>query len=47
VSNAVAIGMYRKFGYSVFRRVKSYYAGAEDEDAYGKESIAINFLRML
>ncbi|CAO3687349.1 unnamed protein product [Umbelopsis vinacea] len=34
VSNAVAIGMYRKFGYSVFRRVKSYYAGAEDEDAY-------------
>lgn len=41
VSNAVAIGMYRKFGYSVYRRVKSYYAGAEDEDAYGKENIAV------
>ncbi|KAJ2963894.1 hypothetical protein NQZ79_g1054 [Umbelopsis isabellina] len=38
VSNAVAIGMYRKFGYSVYRRVKNYYAGAVDEDAYGKTS---------
>jgi N-terminal acetyltransferase B complex catalytic subunit len=37
VSNAVAIGMYRKFGYSVYRRVKNYYAGTIDEDGYGKE----------
>jgi ribosomal protein S18 acetylase RimI-like enzyme len=40
VSNAVAIGMYRKFGYSVYRRVKNYYAGAVDEDAYGKVPVA-------
>ena len=36
VSNAVAIGMYRKFGYSVYRRVRNYYSGATNEDAYGK-----------
>ncbi|RCH99152.1 N-terminal acetyltransferase [Rhizopus azygosporus] len=34
VSNSVAIDMYRKFGYSVYRRVKSYYAGHTNEDAY-------------
>lgn len=32
VSNSVAIGMYEKFGYSVYRRVLSYYSG--DEDAF-------------
>jgi N-terminal acetyltransferase B complex catalytic subunit len=32
VSNSVAIGMYEKFGYSVYRRVLNYYSG--DEDAY-------------
>lgn len=36
VSNSVAIDMYRKFGYSVYRRVKSYYAGHTNEDAYGQ-----------
>lgn len=37
VSNAVAIDMYRKFGYSVYRRVRNYYAGGQSsEDAYGK-----------
>lgn len=36
VSNAVAVGMYRKFGYSVYQRVKNYYTGATNEDAYGK-----------
>ena len=30
VSNAVAISMYEKFGYSVYRRVLQYYAGEED-----------------
>lgn len=34
VSNTVAIGMYRKFGYSVFRRVTGYYTGTDEEDAY-------------
>jgi ribosomal protein S18 acetylase RimI-like enzyme len=37
VSNAVAIGMYRKSGYSVYQRVKNYYAGIIDEDAYGEK----------
>lgn len=32
VSNAVAMGMYKKFGYSVYRRVLGYYSG--EEDAY-------------
>jgi N-terminal acetyltransferase B complex catalytic subunit len=30
VSNAVAISMYEGFGYSVYRRVLSYYGGSED-----------------
>ena len=30
VSNAVAISMYEKFGYSVYRRVLEYYTGEED-----------------
>eukprot|EP01098_Paradermamoeba_levis_P004721 TRINITY_DN2009_c0_g1_i1.p1 TRINITY_DN2009_c0_g1~~TRINITY_DN2009_c0_g1_i1.p1 ORF type:complete len:173 (+),score=28.03 TRINITY_DN2009_c0_g1_i1:99-617(+) len=30
VSNRVAIGMYKKFGYSVYRRVIGYYSGEED-----------------
>ncbi|KAG0168697.1 N-terminal acetyltransferase, partial [Apophysomyces sp. BC1015] len=34
VTNAVAIGMYRKFGYSVYRRVRDYYSGTINEDAY-------------
>ncbi|KAG9287745.1 hypothetical protein G9A89_004148 [Geosiphon pyriformis] len=35
VSNTVAIGMYKKFGYSVFRRVIGYYSsGDEEEDAF-------------
>lgn len=33
VSNAVAINMYRKLGYNVYRRVLGYYSG--EEDAYG------------
>jgi N-terminal acetyltransferase B complex catalytic subunit len=36
-SNRVAIGMYEKFGYTVYRRVLDYYSGyngASDEDAF-------------
>lgn len=29
-SNSVAIGMYKKFGYSLYRRVLGYYSGEED-----------------
>ncbi len=35
VSNRVAIGMYEKFGYVVYRRVLEYYTGADGEDAFG------------
>lgn len=34
VSNAVAIGMYKKFGYSVYRQIRNYYMGPNEEDAY-------------
>lgn len=38
VSNKVAINMYKRLGYIVYRTVIDYYAGPEDEDdedAYG------------
>ncbi len=38
VSNSVAIDMYRKFGYSVYRRVRNYYAGLTNEDAFGMKN---------
>lgn len=40
-TNHIAIGMYKQFGYSVYRRVRGYYHGGltgnkhEDEDAFG------------
>jgi len=34
VSNAVAISMYKKLGYIVYRTVLQYYSGDPDEDAY-------------
>ena len=37
VSNKVAVNMYRKLGYEVYRTVLEYYSGDVDEDAYGKE----------
>ncbi len=37
VSNKVAIGMYEKFGYTVYRRVLKYYSD-DEEDAFGKSS---------
>mmetsp|Transcript_5604 Transcript_5604/g.7019 ORF Transcript_5604/g.7019 Transcript_5604/m.7019 type:complete len:177 (-) Transcript_5604:131-661(-) len=33
-SNALAIGMYEKFGYVKYRRVLGYYAGDDPEDAF-------------
>ena len=42
MSNEIAIGMYRSFGYSVYRRVVAYYSGdggGPDEDAYGMFAI--------
>ncbi|KAL1918472.1 uncharacterized protein VTP21DRAFT_3132 [Calcarisporiella thermophila] len=53
VSNSVAIGMYHKFGYSVYRRVLKYYCGgAAEEDAFdmrkplardvNRESVIVN-----
>lgn len=35
-SNSVAINMYKKFGYIIYRRVLGYYSGLEEEDAFGK-----------
>ncbi|KAG0712296.1 N-alpha-acetyltransferase 20 [Chionoecetes opilio] len=35
VSNVVAITMYKKLGYIVYRTVLQYYSGDPDEDAYG------------
>ena len=36
VSNKVAVDMYHRLGYSVYRTVLEYYSGDQDEDAYGK-----------
>lgn len=40
VSNALAISMYKRFGYSVYRRVLGYYSG--EEDAFGAWRIFIH-----
>jgi len=34
VSNRVAVDMYKRLGYSVYRRVLEYYSGDPDEDAF-------------
>ena len=44
MGNHVAIGMYERFGYSVYRRVIGYYHSTtgnlhSDEDAYGTHSL--------
>lgn len=36
MSNKVAIDMYERLGYSVYRRVLEYYSGDPDEDAFGE-----------
>ena len=38
-SNAVAIGMYESFGYTIYRRVLDYYSGPDSEDAYGNSLV--------
>ena len=38
-SNSVAIKMYEKFGYSVYRRVLDYYTGMDPEDAFGNWNV--------
>lgn len=41
VSNQVAVNMYKRLGYSVYRTVIEYYSasnGEPDEDAYGELS---------
>lgn len=40
VSNQVAVNMYKRLGYSVYRTVIEYYSasnGEPDEDAYGED----------
>lgn len=34
VSNVVAVNMYHRLGYTVYRRVIDYYSGEKDEDAF-------------
>lgn len=44
VSNQVAVNMYKRLGYSVYRTVIEYYSasnGEPDEDAYGKIAAVI------
>ena len=36
VSNAVAVDMYHRLGYIIYRKVLDYYSGDTDEDAYGE-----------
>lgn len=36
-SNKVAIEMYKRFGYSIYRTVVEYYSGETTEDAFGKK----------
>ena len=43
VSNKVAVDMYRKLGYTIYRTVLQYYSGDPDEDAYG-ESLNLHIL---
>ena len=50
-SNGLAIGMYKKLGYSIYRQVIGYYSGEEDafdmrkalsRDADGKSCVPLN-----
>uniref|UniRef100_A0A0K0F268 N-alpha-acetyltransferase 20 n=1 Tax=Strongyloides venezuelensis TaxID=75913 RepID=A0A0K0F268_STRVS len=34
VSNVAAVNMYKKLGYSIYNRIKNYYSGERDEDAF-------------
>jgi len=39
VSNSVAVDMYHRLGYIIYRKVIDYYSGDVDEDAYGKQKL--------
>lgn len=44
VSNQVAVNMYKRLGYSVYRTVIEYYSasnGEPDEDAYGQSAMLV------
>jgi N-terminal acetyltransferase B complex catalytic subunit len=47
VSNRVAVDMYKRLGYSVYRRVLEYYSGDPDEDAFGIIIICAIFVNSL
>lgn len=47
MSNKVAIDMYQRLGYSVYRRVLEYYSGDPDEDAFGKFTISTTTARTI
>jgi N-terminal acetyltransferase B complex catalytic subunit len=46
-SNSLAIQMYNRLGYVVYRRVLGYYSGAEEEDAFGMEPLTPPLLSSL
>ena len=46
VSNKVAVDMYTRLGYSVYRRVLEYYSGEVDEDAFGELFMGIYCLML-
>lgn len=39
VSNKVAVDMYNRLGYVIYRRVLGYYSGDPDEDAFGESPV--------
>lgn len=43
-SNKVAIEMYKRFGYSIYRTVVEYYSGETTEDAFGKKQRKADFM---
>ncbi|CAG0901671.1 unnamed protein product [Darwinula stevensoni] len=43
VSNQVAINMYKRLGYIVYRTVLEYYSGDPDEDAYELQALSLVF----
>lgn len=46
MSNSVAIDMYKKLGYIVYRRVLEYYTGTPDEDAFGNFHFKVLFFNL-
>ena len=46
-SNSLAIAMYTKFGYTVYRTVLKYYTGMDEEDAYGELEFNVDMRRAM